>query len=87
MNEIVASPFCDTFCTIMSMFTPAPASARKTRAATPGWSGTPMIETFASEVSWVTPEMIAFSSTTLSSSPIQVPSPASNVERTRSFTP
>ncbi len=87
MKEIVASPFWETFWTIMSMFTPARASARKTRAATPGWSGTPMIETFASDVSWVTPEMIAFSSTTPASSPIQVPSPRSNVERTRSFTP
>ncbi len=71
----------------MSMFTPASASARNTLAATPGRSGTPMIETFASEVSCVTPEMIAFSSTAASSSPIQVPSPRSNVERTWSRTP
>ena len=57
----------------MSMFTPASASARKTRAATPGRSGTPKIVSFASEVSCVTPEMIAFSSNCSSSSRIHVP--------------
>src|SRR2546430_9695663 len=45
---------------------------------------TPMIVTFASEVSCVTPEMIAFSSMRSSSSPIHVPSAAENDERTRS---
>ncbi len=87
VNVIVAAPSCETFCTIMSTLTPARARSRNTFAATPGRSGMPMIDTFASEVSWVTPEMIAFSSMTSSSSPIQVPSPSTNVERTRSFTP
>jgi len=87
VKEIAASPSCDAFCTIMSMLTPARASSRNTCAATPGRSGTPTIDTFASEVSWVTPETIAFSSTRASSSPIHVPSPSTNVERTRRGTP
>ena len=87
VKVMLVVPCSETFCTIMSMFTPASASARNTRAATPGWSGTSTITTFASDVSWVTPEMIAFSSNASSSSPIHVPSPSSNVDRTRSFTP
>ena len=87
VNVMLVAPSSETFCTIMSMFTPASASARNTRAATPGWSGAPRMTTFASDVSWVTPEMIAFSSIASSSSPIQVPSPSTKVERTRSLTP
>ena len=34
-------PSAETFWTIMSMLIPASASGRKTRPATPGWSGTP----------------------------------------------
>ena len=71
----------------MSMFTPASASARKTRAATPGRSGTPIIVSFASEVSCVTPEMIAFSSNSSSSSRIHVPCDSLKVERTCRRTP
>ena len=73
VNEMSVSPAEETFWTIMSMFTPASASARKTRAATPGRSGTPISVNFASEVSCVTPEMIAFSSNCSSSSRIHVP--------------
>ena len=49
VNEMSVVPCADTFCTIMSMFTPASASARKTRAAMPGVSGTETIVAFASE--------------------------------------
>jgi hypothetical protein len=51
----------DTFWTIMSMLTSAPAIASKMLAASPGLSGTPTTVTFASLVSWATPEMIACS--------------------------
>ena len=81
------APSAETFCTIMSMLTPASASARKMRAAMPGRSGTASTVAFASEVSCVTPEMIAFSSTRFSSSPIHVPSLSPNAERTWSGTP
>ena len=74
VNEMSVSPWEETFWTIMSMFTPESASARKTRAATPGRSGTPISVSLASEVSCVTPEMIAFSSNFSSSSRIHVPS-------------
>ena len=80
-------PCSDTFWTIMSMFTPLSARARKTRAATPGRSGTPKIVSLASEVSCVTPEMIAFSSNCSSSSRIQVPGSPLKVDRTCSRTP
>ena len=63
VNEMSVVPCAETFWTIMSMFTPASASARKTRAATPGRSGTPSTVALASDVSCVTPETIAFSST------------------------
>ena len=71
----------------MSMLTPASASARKTRAATPGWSGTASTVAFASVTSCVTPEMIAFSSVSRPSSPIHVPSLSPNADRTWSGTP
>jgi hypothetical protein len=88
VNETSVWPCSETFCTIMSMFTPASESARKIRAATPGRSGTPSTVTFASEVSWMTPEMIAFSSIGSSSSPrIHVPSSPVKVERTCTETP
>ena len=57
------------------------------RAAMPGRSGTASTVAFASEVSCVTPEMIAFSSTRSSSSLIHVPSLSLNAERTWSGTP
>ena len=53
----------------------------------PGLSGTASTVAFASEVSCVTPEMIAFSSTRSSSSLIHVPSLSLNAERTWSGTP
>ena len=53
----------------------------------PGRSGTPRMVIFASEVSWVTPEIIAFSSMPLSSSQIHVPGVSENVERTCRVTP
>ena len=79
-------PAAETFWTIMSMLIPASASGRKTRPATPGWSGTPRMVTFASPVSCATPEMIACSSMS-SSLTIHVPSSSWNDERTWSFTP
>ena len=57
------------------------------RAATPGRSGTASTVALASDVSWVTPEMIAFSSTRFSSLVIHVPSLSLNAERTWSGTP
>ena len=51
----------DTFCTIMSMLTPASASAAKIAAASPGLSGTPTTVIFASLRSCATPVMIACS--------------------------
>ena len=51
----------DTFCTIMSMFTPASATAVKICAASPGLSGTPTTVILASPRSWATPEMIGAS--------------------------
>ena len=70
----------------MSMLMPASASGRKTRAATPGWSGTPSIVTFASPVSCATPETIACSSMS-SSFTIHVPGSSWKDERTWSLTP
>ena len=40
VNEMSVCPSAETFWTIMSTLTPASASARKTRAAIPGRSGT-----------------------------------------------
>ena len=40
VKEMSVTPWSDTFCTIMSTFTPASASARNTVAAMPGRSGT-----------------------------------------------
>jgi hypothetical protein len=73
-------PSLETFWTIMSTRTPASASGRKTRAAIPGRSGTPKIVTFASELSWAMPEMIACS--IASSLSIHVPSSPEKEERT-----
>ena len=87
VNEMSVAPSAETFCTIMSMLTPASASARKRRAAMPGLSGTASTVAFASEVSCVTPEMIAFSSTRSFSSLIHVPSLSLNAERTWIGTP
>ena len=82
VNEMSVAPSAETFCTIMSMFTPASASARNSRAATPGRSGTLRTVAFASEVSCVTPDTIAFSSTSSPSSPIHVPSLSLKADRT-----
>src|SRR5581483_406730 len=81
VNEMSVMPLLLTFCTIMSTFTVSSASARKTRAAMPTWSGTPVIVTFASEVSCVTPEMIA-ASIVSSSSLTQVPGSQVKLDRT-----
>ena len=86
VNEMSERPATDTFWTIMSMLTPASASGRNTRAATPGWSGTPEIVTFASDTSCATPEMIAFSIKS-SSLLTHVPSAPVNDERTWTTTP
>ena len=61
VNEMSAWTPTDTFCTIMSTLIDRSASALNSRAAMPGRSGTPVIVTLASEVSWVTAEMIACS--------------------------
>ena len=51
----------ETFCTIMSMFTPALATTSKMRAALPGTSGTPTTVILASLRSCATPAMIGCS--------------------------
>ena len=61
VNEMSVVPDSETFWMIMSTFTLASASMPKTMAATPGRSGTSRMVTLASEVSCVTPEMIACS--------------------------
>ena len=66
VKEMSVTPPSDTFCSIMSTLTASSARARNSRAAMPGRSGTPTTVILASEVSCMTPEMIAFS--TLSSS-------------------
>ena len=86
VNEMSVIPLLLTFCTIMSTLTDSSARARNTRAAMPTWSGTPVIVTFASEVSWVTPEMIAASMDS-SSSLTQVPGSQVKLERTCTATP
>ena len=73
----------ETFCSIMSTLTFSSASARNTFAAMPGRSGTRKIVTFASETSWVTPEMIG-ASIPCSSSCTQVP--VSHVKLDRTWT-
>ena len=62
------------------------ARARNSRAAMPGWSGTPVTVTLASDVSWVTAEMIGCSIEG-SSSVTQVPGSQVKLERTCSGTP
>ena len=64
----------------------ASASARKTRAATPGRSGTRLRVIFDSDASCDTPAMIGFS-TISSSLTIQVPSSGFSDERTWMRTP
>jgi len=61
VKEMSVWPALDTFCTIMSTFTDSSARVRNSLAAIPGRSGTRVIVTFASETSWVTPEMMACS--------------------------
>ena len=78
-------PWSDTFCTIMSTFTSMSASAPEQRAAMPGWSGTPVTVTLASESSATTAEMIACSMVG-SSSVTQVPGSQVKLERTCSVT-
>jgi predicted amino acid-binding ACT domain protein len=56
VNELSVCPSAETFCTIMSTFTPASASGRKTRAAIPGRSGTPRIVPEARKLDTVTYE-------------------------------
>ncbi len=53
VNEMSVVPCSDVFCTIMSTLTLRSARARNSAAATPGWSGTPVTVTLASELSWV----------------------------------
>src|SRR3954466_6280288 len=65
----------------MSTFTSASASARKTRAAIPGLSGTPASVTFASDVSCTTADTTACSMDE-SSSTTQVPGSHVKLERT-----
>ena len=86
VNEMSVWPAVDTFCTIMSTFTASSASARNSDAATPGRSATCAIVTLASEVSCVTPEMMAYSMFS-SSSTTQVPGSHVNDDRTCTGTP
>ena len=78
-------PWADVFCTIMSTLIDWSARARKSRAATPGRSGTPLTVTLASEVSWVTAVTTA-SSMSASSSTTQVPGSQVKLLRTCSGT-
>ena len=86
VNEMSVWPAEDTFCTIMSTLTSSSARARNTEAAIPGRSGTCSIVTLASDVSCVTPEMIACSIVG-SSSRTQVPGSQLKLERTWTGTP
>src|SRR6476661_9877354 len=81
VKEMSVCPAVETFCTIMSTLTPSSASARNTDAATPGRSGTCSIVIFASDTSWVTPEMIA-ASIKGTSSTTQVPGAQVKLDRT-----
>ena len=78
-------PLAEVFCTIMSTLIDLSARARKSRAATPGRSGTPLTVTLASEVSWVTAVTTA-SSMSASSSTTQVPGSQVKLLRTCSGT-
>ena len=81
-------PLVDTFCTIMSRFASASASARNSAAAWPGLSGTPTTVTLASLRSCATPEMIACSMPRSSMFPATiVPGRFENDERTWIGTP
>ena len=42
VKEMSVTPWSDVFCTIMSTLTSASARSRNSRAAMPGWSGTPV---------------------------------------------
>ena len=86
VNEMSVWPSVDTFCSIMSTFTFSLASARNSFAAMPGRSGTRKMVTFASDVSWVTPEMIG-ASIPRSSSFTQVPVSHVKLDRTWTGTP
>ena len=81
----VGVPWADVFCTIMSTLIDLSASARNSRAATPGRSGTPLTVTLASDVSWVTAVTTA-SSMSASSSTTQVPGSQVKLLRTCSGT-
>ena len=81
VNEMSVTPWSEVFWTIMSTFTSRSASARNTRAATPGRSGTPAIVILASDRSWVTAETMACSMSGTSSS-THVPSCQVKAERT-----
>ena len=85
VNEMSVVPWADVFCTIMSTLIDLSARARKSRAATPGRSGTPLTVTLASEVSWVTAVTTA-SSMSASSSTTQVPGSQVKLLRTCSGT-
>ena len=85
VNEMSVVPWADVFCTIMSTLIDLSASARNSRAATPGRSGTPLTVTLASEVSWVTAVTTA-SSMSASSSTTQVPGSQVKLLRTCSGT-
>ena len=63
VNEMSVRPVAaaETFCTIMSRFTPAAATTSKMRAALPGTSGTSTIVILASLRSCATPAMIGCS--------------------------
>ena len=74
-------PCSEVFCTIMSTLIDRSASARKSLAATPGRSGTPVTVTLASEVSWVTAVTMACSMVS-SSSTIHVPGSQVKLDRT-----
>ena len=86
VNEMSVVPCNEVFWTIMSTLTDRSASARKSRAASPGRSGTPVTVTLASDVSWLTAVTTACSIDG-SSSTTQVPGSQVKLLRTWSGTP
>ena len=85
VNEMSVVPCSEMFCTIMSTLMFRSARPRKSRAARPGLSGTPVTVTLASDRSWVTAVTTACSMDGSSSS-THVPGSQVKLERTWSGT-
>ncbi len=81
VNERSVAPWWPTFWTMMSTLIPASASGSKTRAATPGLSGTATRVTLATLRSWASPRTL-FRCSTCGSSVMSVPVASSKELRT-----